>query len=132
MDNKLYGKSDEELEKVVRERLETLYHPACTCRMAPQAEKGVVDSHLRVYGVAGLRVCDASAFPTLVSGHTVSCPSLLYESIIHVLSDRSCHCHGREAIRHVEKLTQCEGKSQHKAVSKDPFGKVQLLRYTSC
>jgi choline dehydrogenase len=78
MDNKLYGKSDEELEKVVRERLETLYHPACTCRMAPQAAKGVVDSHLRVYGVAGLRICDASAFPIIVSGHTVSCPKGFY------------------------------------------------------
>lgn len=39
--------------------------------MAPSAEKGVVDSQLRVYGINGLRVCDASIFPTIISGHTV-------------------------------------------------------------
>jgi choline dehydrogenase len=52
--------------------VETLYHPASTCRMAPLENDGVVDSHQRVYGVSNLRVCDASTFPTLVSGHTVS------------------------------------------------------------
>ncbi len=41
-------------------------------RMAPRAEGGVVDPALRVYGVQGLRVVDASVFPTIVSGHTVS------------------------------------------------------------
>jgi choline dehydrogenase len=41
--------------------------------MAPEADKGVVDSHLRVYGIKGLRVADASVFPEIISGHTVSC-----------------------------------------------------------
>lgn len=62
--------TDEELEEIIRERVETLYHPACTCRMAPEADKGVVDSHLKVYGIKGLRVADASVFPEIVSGHT--------------------------------------------------------------
>jgi len=68
--------TDEELEDIIRQRVETLYHPACTCRMAPEADHGVVDSHLRVYGVKGLRVADASVFPVIVSGHTVSFNSL--------------------------------------------------------
>lgn len=68
--------TDEELEDIIRQRVETLYHPACTCRMAPEADYGVVDSHLRVYGVKGLRVADASVFPVIVSGHTVSFNSL--------------------------------------------------------
>jgi choline dehydrogenase len=72
VDHVLYEKSDAELEKIVRERVETLYHPTSTCRMAPRAEKGVVDSHLRVYGIQGLRVCDASVFPSIISGHPVS------------------------------------------------------------
>ncbi|KAJ7261717.1 hypothetical protein B0H12DRAFT_1231375 [Mycena haematopus] len=63
-------KSEEELREVVRERVETIYHPAGTCRMAPEGEGGVVDAGLRVYGVRGLRVCDASVFPWIVSGHT--------------------------------------------------------------
>lgn len=64
-------KTDAELEAIVRDRVETLYHPTSTCRMAPLADGGVVDSKLRIYGVKGLRVCDASIFPQIVSGHTV-------------------------------------------------------------
>ncbi|EIW83858.1 alcohol oxidase [Coniophora puteana RWD-64-598 SS2] len=70
LDNHFKDLSDAELAQVVRERVETLYHPACTCRMAPREQGGVVDKDMRVYGVKGLRVCDASAFPRLVSGHT--------------------------------------------------------------
>ncbi|KAF9052467.1 alcohol oxidase [Hymenopellis radicata] len=69
-DHLMHLQSDEELEKVIRKRVETLYHPVSTCRMAPLEEQGVVDSQLRVYGVKGLRVCDASIFPSIVSGHT--------------------------------------------------------------
>ncbi|KAG0706730.1 hypothetical protein DFH29DRAFT_1066647 [Suillus ampliporus] len=58
--------SDTELAEVVRDRVETLYHPVGTCSMGPS---GVVDSDLRVKGTQGLRVCDASIFPKLVSGH---------------------------------------------------------------
>lgn len=72
LDHQLHLKSDEELKEVIKDRVETLYHPAGTCRMAPLQKNGVVDSHLRVHGIQGLRVCDASIFPTIVSGHTVS------------------------------------------------------------
>ncbi|EDR08397.1 uncharacterized protein LACBIDRAFT_296999 [Laccaria bicolor S238N-H82] len=71
LDHELHLKSDVELEAVIRERVETVYHPTTTCRMGPDPEKGdVVDAGLRVYGVVGLRVCDASIFPFIVSGHT--------------------------------------------------------------
>lgn len=72
LDSELDKKSDEELAELVRERAESLYHPACTCRMAPLEDKGVVDSKLRVYGISGLRICDASIFSQIVAGHTVS------------------------------------------------------------
>ena len=72
LDHELHLKSDAELESLIRERVETVYHPTTTCRMGTNPEKGdVVDSRLRVYGVEGLRVCDASIFPFIVSGHTV-------------------------------------------------------------
>ncbi|KAH6640177.1 hypothetical protein F5144DRAFT_484594 [Chaetomium tenue] len=46
------------------------FHPAGTCAMMPRALGGVVDEELRVYGVEGLRVVDASVFPTLPGGNT--------------------------------------------------------------
>ncbi|KAF8582803.1 GMC oxidoreductase [Ramaria rubella] len=70
LDLSLQGLSDTELEAQVRLRVETLYHPVSTCRMAPHAEGGVVDPLLRVYGVRGLRVADASVFASIPSGHT--------------------------------------------------------------
>lgn len=64
--------SDAELESVIRERLDTLFHPTSTARMAPLEDGGVVDTYLRVRGVENLRIVDASIFPTIPSGHTVS------------------------------------------------------------
>jgi len=70
LDHQLHLHSDSELEELVRKRVETVYHPASTCRMGPLEEEGVVDANLRVYGINGLRVCDASVFPWIISGHT--------------------------------------------------------------
>jgi choline dehydrogenase len=61
--------SDTDMIQDFRERSGTVYHPSCTARMAPEGE-GVLDNHLRVRGVEGLRVCDASAFPNLIAGNT--------------------------------------------------------------
>ena len=60
---------DEEIIADIRARSDTIYHPVGTCRMGPD-ENAVVDSELRVNGVEGLRVIDASIMPSLVSGNT--------------------------------------------------------------
>ncbi|KAJ7227424.1 hypothetical protein GGX14DRAFT_489050 [Mycena pura] len=70
LDHATHLKTDDELREIVRERVETVYHPTSTCRMAPKDQGGVVDSRLRVYGIDGLRICDASIFPWIISGHT--------------------------------------------------------------
>jgi choline dehydrogenase len=61
--------SDQTIERSLREFAQTLYHPVGTCRMGSDADS-VVDSHLRVRGVDGLRVVDASVIPLITHGHT--------------------------------------------------------------
>jgi choline dehydrogenase len=60
---------DDTLGRYVRQRAETLYHPVGTCRMGSDAQ-AVVDGDLRVHGLTGLRVVDASVMPRINRGHT--------------------------------------------------------------
>jgi choline dehydrogenase len=71
----LHIQTDEDLLEWVRNNAETTYHPVGTCKMGndPMA---VVDDQLRVHGVSGLRVADASIMPTLTSGNT-NAPSIM-------------------------------------------------------
>ena len=66
------------LRETIRRHADTIYHPAGTCRMGSDAE-AVVDPELRVRGVAGLRVADASVMPTLVSGNTQAACAMIGE-----------------------------------------------------
>jgi choline dehydrogenase-like flavoprotein len=62
-------RTDDEIRAAIRAHADTIYHPVGTCRMGSDA-RAVVDPELRVRGVDGLRVVDASVIPTLVSGNT--------------------------------------------------------------
>ncbi len=61
--------SDEALIAFIRDTSETIYHPVGTCKMGTDP-LAVVDPHLRVHGIEGLRVVDASIMPTIVNGNT--------------------------------------------------------------
>lgn len=69
--------SDEELARLAGDIATTIFHPVGTCRMGREDDPAaVVDSRLRVIGVSGLRVVDASVMPTITSGNTNS-PTLM-------------------------------------------------------
>ena len=61
---------DDEIVDFMRHRAELLYHPSCSARMGVSEADSVVDPELRVRGVAGLRVVDASVMPTVTRGNT--------------------------------------------------------------
>jgi choline dehydrogenase-like flavoprotein len=60
---------DVEWERHIRSRADTVYHPVGTCKMGTD-DMAVVDPQLRVRGLQGLRVVDASIMPTLIGGNT--------------------------------------------------------------
>jgi len=62
-------KSDEDIVAFIRQYIETDYHPVGTCKMGND-DNAVVDADLKVKGVAGLRVADASIMPTIIRGNT--------------------------------------------------------------
>ncbi|WP_454858921.1 GMC family oxidoreductase [Rhizobium binxianense] len=69
--------SDADLEAYVRSTVATVYHPVGTCKMGPAHDPmAVVDPQLRVRGIAGLRIADASIMPSIVAGNT-SAPAMM-------------------------------------------------------
>jgi choline dehydrogenase-like flavoprotein len=63
------GRSKDELKAYLRQRSDDAYHPVGTCKMGNDPH-AVVDAQLRVHGIDGLRVADASIMPTLIGGNT--------------------------------------------------------------
>jgi choline dehydrogenase len=61
--------TDEQMIQHIKDTVWTVFHPSSTCRMGPDPKSNVVDRNLKVYGIEGLRVADASIFPSLVCGN---------------------------------------------------------------
>jgi choline dehydrogenase len=74
-----------DLEQVLRRKAETIYHPVGSCRMGADASS-VVDCQLRVRGVEGLRVADASVMPRLIGGNTNAPTIMIAERLADLLN----------------------------------------------
>jgi choline dehydrogenase-like flavoprotein len=80
------AQSDAQIEQFVRNHADTIYHPVGTCRMGADA-LAVVDTRLRVHGVAGLRVVDASIMPRVVGGNTNAPVIMVAEKAVDMIRE---------------------------------------------
>ncbi len=82
--------TDEQIDAWIRAHAETIYHPVGTCKMgAAGDEMAVVDAELKVRGVEGLRVIDASVMPTLVGGNTNAPTIMIAEKAADMIRGRA-------------------------------------------
>jgi choline dehydrogenase len=77
-------RTDSEIDAWIRQSAETIYHPVGTVRMGAD-EKAPVDGDLKVRGVEGLRVIDASVMPTLIGGNTNAPTIMIAEKLSDIL-----------------------------------------------
>ncbi|KWK19051.1 glucose-methanol-choline oxidoreductase [Burkholderia stagnalis] len=80
--------TDDEIRDVLRQRTDTVYHPVGTCRMGRDA-LAVVDPQLRVCGLQGLRIVDASVMPTLIGGNTNAPTIMIAEKAVDLMRGAS-------------------------------------------
>jgi choline dehydrogenase len=78
------GDTDEALMAFVRRAGQSVYHPTSTCAIG-----AVVDPQLRVYGVEGLRVADASVMPTITRGNTNAATIMIAEKAADLIRERT-------------------------------------------
>lgn len=82
------ARTEAQIEQFIRQYADTIYHPVGSCRMGP-GPLDVVDAELRVHGVQGLRVVDASIMPRIVSGNTNAPTVMIAEKAVDLLRRES-------------------------------------------
>ncbi|MBU2326912.1 MAG: GMC family oxidoreductase N-terminal domain-containing protein, partial [Alphaproteobacteria bacterium] len=92
------GQSDMELDAAIRARADTIYHPVGTCRMGSD-DRAVVDPTLKVMGIEGLRIVDASVMPRLIGGNTNAPVIMMAEKIAAAIRAERLPARDRTAAR---------------------------------
>jgi choline dehydrogenase len=83
-------RSDEQIDAFIRERVQTAYHPSCSCKMGRSEDPmAVVDSQTRVIGITGLRVVDASIMPSVTTGNLNAPTIMLAEKAADLILGRT-------------------------------------------
>jgi choline dehydrogenase len=95
-------KTDDEVDAFVRRTLQTGMHPTSSCAMGIDAAASVVDAELRVHGISGLRVADASIMPRIVSGNTNAPVIMIAEKAADLILGR---CAARDADRELKPVS---------------------------
>jgi choline dehydrogenase len=86
------AQTDEEIDAWIKQNAETIYHPVGTCKMGAETDPmAVVDAELKVIGLKGLRVIDASVMPTLVSGNTNAPTIMIAERASDLIRGKATH-----------------------------------------
>ena len=80
--------SDEEIDAFIRENIQTVFHPACTCRMGTDDE-AVLDSEMKVRGIDNLRAVDASAMPNIIGGNLNAAVIMMAEKASDLILGKS-------------------------------------------
>jgi choline dehydrogenase-like flavoprotein len=80
--------SDADIDNWLRNTLITAHHPAGTCQMGT-TPAAVLDPEMRVHGIEGLRVVDASAMPDMVSAHINACVIMMAEKASDMIRKRA-------------------------------------------
>ncbi|WP_107309685.1 GMC family oxidoreductase [Burkholderia metallica] len=104
-------KTDDDIRAVLRQRTDTVYHPIGTCRMGHD-EMAVVDPQLRVHGLDGLRVVDASVMPTLIGGNTNAPTIMIGEKAVDLIRGVSRVTSG---MREEAQATAAQSATHHPA-----------------
>jgi len=82
--------TDDDIRAILRSRVDTVYHPVGTCKMGVDDPLAVVDPTLKVHGLSGLRIVDASIMPTLIGGNTNAPTIMIGEKAADMIRSEMC------------------------------------------